>query len=116
MKNIAVIGTGDVGLVSGTCFAETGNNVICVDIDEKKIEKMRQGVVPIYEPHFDVVFERNIKAGRLTFTTNLEEAVDAAEIILSFFFNSDSFTPITIVLSAFLQGAETITFFAPLFK
>jgi UDPglucose 6-dehydrogenase len=81
MKNIAVIGTGYVGLVSGTCFAETGNNVICVDIDEKKIEKMRQGVVPIYEPHLDVVFERNINAGRLTFTTNLEAAVDSAEII-----------------------------------
>lgn len=81
MKKIAVIGTGYVGLVSGTCFAETGNDVICVDIDESKVEKMRQGIVPIYEPHLDVVFERNIKQKRLRFTTNLEEAVDFAEII-----------------------------------
>ncbi|MBT33992.1 MAG: UDP-glucose 6-dehydrogenase [Thalassobius sp.] len=79
--NIAVVGTGYVGLVTGTCLAETGNNVICVDIDEKKVEKMRNGVVPIYEPHLDVFFERNIKAGRLSFTTNLEEAVDHATII-----------------------------------
>ncbi|UZR95365.1 UDP-glucose dehydrogenase family protein [Chondrinema litorale] len=79
--NIAVVGTGYVGLVTGTCLAETGNNVICVDIDEKKVEKMRNGIVPIYEPHLDVFFERNIKAGRLSFTTNLEEAVDHATII-----------------------------------
>ena len=81
MKKIAVIGTGYVGLVSGTCFAETGNDVVCVDIDEKKVEKMRKGIVPIYEPHLDVVFERNIKQNRLRFTTNLEEAVEFAEII-----------------------------------
>ena len=61
MKKIAVIGTGYVGLVSGTCFAETGNDVICVDIDQVKVDKMRKGEVPIYEPHLDVVFERNIK-------------------------------------------------------
>lgn len=81
MKKIAVVGTGYVGLVTGTCFAETGNQVICVDIDEKKVEKMRQGEVPIYEPHLDVIFERNIKANRISFTTNLKEAVDFAEII-----------------------------------
>ncbi len=81
MKKIAVVGTGYVGLVSGTCFAETGNDVICVDIDEAKVEKMRQGEVPIYEPHLDVVFERNIKQNRLRFTTYLKEAVDFAEII-----------------------------------
>lgn len=81
MKKIAVIGTGYVGLVSGTCFAETGNQVICVDIDEKKVEKMRNGIVPIYEPHLDVIFDRNIKAKRISFTTNLKEAVDFAEII-----------------------------------
>ncbi len=81
MKKIAVVGTGYVGLVTGTCFAETGNQVICVDIDEKKVEKMRQGEVPIYEPHLDVIFERNIKAERISFTTNLKEAVDFAEII-----------------------------------
>ena len=81
MKKIAVIGTGYVGLVTGTCFAETGNQVICVDINEAKVEKMRQGVIPIYEPHLDVLFERNIKAGRLTFTTDIVEGVKDAEII-----------------------------------
>ena len=65
MKKIAVIGTGYVGLVTGTCFAETGNNVICVDIDKDKVEKMKNGIVPIYEPHLDVLFERNIKQNRL---------------------------------------------------
>lgn len=78
---IAVIGTGYVGLVTGTCFAETGNDVTCVDIDKNKVEKMRNGIVPIYEPHLDVLFERNIKQGRLKFTTKLKEAVDDAAII-----------------------------------
>ena len=78
---IAVIGTGYVGLVTGTCFAETGNEVVCVDIDESKVEKMRNGEVPIYEPHLDVLFERNIKEGRLSFTTQIEGAVKDAEII-----------------------------------
>lgn len=79
--NIAVVGTGYVGLVTGTCFAEMGNHVICVDIDADKVEKMRNGVIPIYEPHLDVLFERNIKQGRLQFTTNLEEAIQDATII-----------------------------------
>lgn len=78
---IAVVGTGYVGLVTGTCFAETGNDVICVDIDKEKVEKMRAGIVPIYEPHLDVIFERNIKQNRLQFTTNLEEAIEDAQII-----------------------------------
>lgn len=78
---IAVVGTGYVGLVTGTCFAETGNDVICVDIDAEKVEKMKNGVVPIYEPHLDVLFDRNIKEGRLKFTTNLEEAIKEAKII-----------------------------------
>jgi UDPglucose 6-dehydrogenase len=78
---IAVVGTGYVGLVSGTCFAETGNDVICVDIDETKVNEMRGGKIPIYEPHLDALFERNIKAGRLTFTTNLEEAIEEATLI-----------------------------------
>jgi len=81
MKKIAVVGTGYVGLVTGTCFAETGNQVICVDIDENKVNKMRNGEVPIYEPHLDVLFERNIKANRLSFTTNLLEGIKDAEII-----------------------------------
>ncbi len=79
--NIAVIGTGYVGLVTGTCFAETGNNVVCVDIDKEKVEKMSNGVVPIYEPHLDVIFERNLKAGRLSFTTNIADVVEDADII-----------------------------------
>ena len=81
MKKIAVVGTGYVGLVTGTCFAETGNNVICVDIDEKKVNQMRNGKVPIFEPHLDVLFERNIRDNRLSFTTNLDEAIKDAEII-----------------------------------
>ncbi|MFT6001020.1 MAG: UDPglucose 6-dehydrogenase [Neolewinella sp.] len=78
---IAVVGTGYVGLVTGTCFAETGNDVICVDIDAAKVEKMRNGEVPIYEPDLDVLFERNQRQGRLQFTTDLQSAVDHAEII-----------------------------------
>ena len=78
---IAVVGTGYVGLVTGTCLAETGADVICVDIDENKVQKMKDGIVPIYEPHLDVYFERNIKQNRLRFTTDLEEATKHAEII-----------------------------------
>ena len=78
---IAVVGTGYVGLVTGTCFAENGNHVTCVDIDAAKVEKMKSGVIPIYEPHLDVLFERNIKQNRLQFTTNLEEAIQDATII-----------------------------------
>ena len=79
--NIAVVGTGYVGLVTGTCFAETGNNVMCVDIDAKKVERMRNGEVPIFEPGLELLFERNTKQGRLHFTTDLKSAVDAAQII-----------------------------------
>jgi UDPglucose 6-dehydrogenase len=79
--NIAVIGTGYVGLVTGTCFAETGNKVICVDINEEKVNAMKAGKIPIYEPHLDVLFERNIREGRLKFTTQIEEAVEQAQII-----------------------------------
>lgn len=79
--NIAVVGTGYVGLVTGTCFAETGNRVTCVDIDEEKVKSLKAGVIPIYEPDLDVLFERNVKHHRLHFTTNLAEAVKDAEII-----------------------------------
>ena len=78
---ISVIGTGYVGLVTGTCLAETGNEVICVDIDKEKIEKMRNGVVPIYEPHLDILFDRNISSNRLKFTTSLDEGLEHGEII-----------------------------------
>lgn len=79
--NIAVIGTGYVGLVSGTCFAETGNYVKCVDIDADKVSRMRAGEVPIYEPGLETLFHRNTKRGRLTFTTDLAEGIEGAEII-----------------------------------
>ena len=78
---ISVIGTGYVGLVTGTCLAETGNDVVCVDIDELKVKRMQEGEVPIYEPHLDVLFERNINAGRLTFTTSLAEGLEHGEIV-----------------------------------
>ena len=78
---LAVVGTGYVGLVTGTCFAETGNHVICVDNNADKVAQMQRGEVPIYEPHLDLIFERNIKQGRLVFTTNLEEGVRDAKII-----------------------------------
>ncbi len=78
---IAVVGTGYVGLVTGTCFAETGNKVVCVDIDKNKVEQMQKGVIPIYEPHLDVLFERNIKQGRLQFTTDLKEGIKDAQFI-----------------------------------
>ena len=78
---VSVIGTGYVGLVTGTCLAETGNEVVCVDIDKNKVKRMQQGEVPIYEPHLDVLFERNIKAKRLRFTTSLQEGLDHGEII-----------------------------------
>jgi UDPglucose 6-dehydrogenase len=81
MIKIAVVGTGYVGLVTGTCFAETGNQVICIDIDADKVEKMKNGIIPIYEPNLDTIFERNISAKRLSFTTSLEDGVKDAEII-----------------------------------
>jgi UDPglucose 6-dehydrogenase len=78
---IAVIGTGYVGLVTGTCLAETGNEVVCVDIVEEKVNKMRAGEMPIYEPGLDLLFHRNIKQERLTFTTGLAEAIAPAKVI-----------------------------------
>ena len=78
---ITVVGTGYVGLVTGTCLAETGNEVVCVDIDEAKVTKMQNGIVPIYEPHLDVLFERNIKADRLRFSSSLDEGLEHGEII-----------------------------------
>ena len=78
---ISVVGTGYVGLVTGTCFSELGNHVTCVDIDEEKIKDLRNQKIPIYEPGLDVLFERNVKHGRLKFTTNLEEGVKGAKVI-----------------------------------
>lgn len=81
--NIAIVGTGYVGLVSRACFSEMGINVICVDIDEKKIQKLKDGVMPIYEPGLDELVERNVKAGRLQFTTDLTTCLDAVEVVFS---------------------------------
>jgi len=80
MSNICVIGTGYVGLVTGTCFADLGNNVRCLDIDPERIEKLHQNIMPIYEPGLEEIVSRNVKAGRLTFTTNYQEALTDAQI------------------------------------
>jgi UDPglucose 6-dehydrogenase len=79
--NIAVVGTGYVGLVTGTCFAETGNNVICVDNNANKVKSLQSGVVPIFEPGLELLFDRNTKEGRLHFTTDLHSAVQQSQII-----------------------------------
>ena len=78
---IAVVGTGYVGLVTGTCFAETGNSVTCIDIDEKKVNSLSSGRITIYEPGLELLFERNLKQKRLTFTTDLKEGIEGAKII-----------------------------------
>lgn len=78
---ISVIGSGYVGLVTGTCFAETGNKVICMDVDEQKVQKMKSGIVPIYEPGLEELLLKNIKDHRLSFSTSLRDAVDHADII-----------------------------------
>lgn len=79
--NITIVGTGYVGLVSGTCFAEMGNNVTCVDVDKKKIQLLNEGKVPIYEPGLDEMIDRNIKAERLTFTTNIKDCIGTTDVL-----------------------------------
>ncbi|MCK4315039.1 MAG: UDP-glucose/GDP-mannose dehydrogenase family protein, partial [Anaerolineae bacterium] len=81
MKNIAVVGTGYVGLVTGTCLADLGNRVACVDINEQKIEGLKQGVMPIYEPGLEELVTRNVQAGRLSFTTSYVEGLKEAEFV-----------------------------------
>src|SRR3954471_20861767 len=78
---IAVVGTGYVGLVTGTCFAETGNTVTCVDIDVEKVEKLQNGRITIYEPGLEKIFQRNLKEERLVFTTSLADGIRDAEIV-----------------------------------
>src|SRR5207237_5613810 len=81
VANICVIGTGYVGLVTGTCFSDLGNNVTCVDIIPEKIERLQQGILPIYEPGLEELVERNIHAGRLHFTTSYSEGLDSCDFI-----------------------------------
>ena len=81
--NIAIVGTGYVGLVTGTCFAETGVNVTCVDVNAEKIESLQKGIIPIYEPGLEGMVQRNVNAGRLHFTTSLENCLDNVDIVFS---------------------------------
>lgn len=110
--NITIVGTGYVGLVTGTTLAELGNTVYCVDIDAKKVELMKQGVVPIYEPGLEEMFLRNIQAQRLFFTTNLKEALDQSEVIylaLPTPPGEDGSADLSYVLSVAAQIGEMLT-------
>ena len=80
---IAIVGTGYVGLVSGTCFADTGVNVTCIDVDVNKIERLNKGEIPIYEPGLDELVKKNVAAGRLKFSTDLASVLDDVEIVFS---------------------------------
>jgi UDPglucose 6-dehydrogenase len=109
---IAVVGTGYVGLVSGTCFAESGNHVTCIDIDASKVEKLRRGELPIYEPGLDVLFERNTSQGRLQFTTSLAEGIKGAKLIflaLPTPPGADGAADLSYVLKASADLADLIT-------
>ena len=81
--NIAIVGTGYVGLVSGTCFADTGANVTCVDVDAQKIERLKNGEIPIFEPGLDELVKKNVAAGRLNFTTDLSSVLNDVQIVFS---------------------------------
>jgi UDPglucose 6-dehydrogenase len=110
--NISVIGTGYVGLVTGACFAEMGHNVICVDIDEKKIENLKIGVLPIYEPGLEELVHSNFKAGRLSFTTSIEEGAKNASIhfiAVGTPPDADSAADLQFVLEVAKQLGETMT-------
>src|SRR5512138_371446 len=79
MKQICVVGVGYVGLVTGACFADLGNRVVALDVDEKRVDNLKKGIMPIYEPGLDELVKRNVSAGRLSFTTSYDEAVNGAE-------------------------------------
>lgn len=81
--NIAIVGTGYVGLVSGTCFSDMGINVTCVDVDQKKIDNLKAGIIPIYEPGLEEMVHKNVQAGRLKFSTNLAEVLDDVDVVFS---------------------------------
>ncbi|MDE6309674.1 MAG: nucleotide sugar dehydrogenase, partial [Muribaculaceae bacterium] len=80
---IAIVGTGYVGLVSGTCFAEMGSHVTCIDINEQKISSLKQGKIPIYEPGLDELVKRNVAYGRLAFSTSLADTIDKVDVVFS---------------------------------
>lgn len=105
---IAVIGTGYVGLVSGACFAEFGINVTCVDVDKGKIDKLNNNIIPIYEPGLDQVVEKNVKAGRLEFTTDLKGAVEKAKVVF-FAVGTPPKEDGTPDMSYYQQAAEDVT-------
>lgn len=110
--NITIVGTGYVGLVTGTTLAELGNTVYCVDIDSKKVDQMKLGIVPIYEPGLEEMFLRNIQAQRLFFTTNLKEALDQSEVIylaLPTPPGEDGSADLSYVLSVATQIGEMLT-------
>ncbi len=105
--NIAIVGTGYVGLVSGACFSEMGTNVTCIDVNEEKIKKLEDGIIPIYEPGLDALVEKNMKAGRLKFSTSLKDILESSEIIFTAVGtppDEDGSADLTYVL----QVAETI--------
>ena len=79
--NITVVGSGYVGLVTGTCFAEMGNKVTCIDIDQHKIDKLKEGIIPIYEPGLEDMVVNNVKSGDLTFSTNLEDGLENSKVV-----------------------------------
>lgn len=110
--NIAVVGTGYVGLVTGTCFAETGNEVVCIDVDADKVQRMQQGEVPIYEPGLKTLFDRNTRQNRLQFTTSLEEGIKDAEVIflaLPTPPNGDGSADLSYIIKVATQLADLIT-------
>ena len=109
--NICIIGTGYVGLVTGSCLADSGNNVICIDIDNDKIEQLKNGIIGIYEPGLENIVKRNYDAGRLSFTTEYSEAIEKSKIIflaVSTPPKEDGSADLTFIKNASLKLAEYI--------
>jgi UDPglucose 6-dehydrogenase len=112
---IAVVGTGYVGLVAGTCFAESGNNVVCIDVDQAKIDKLKDGIVPIYEPGLEELLRRNVHDGRLSFTTDYASGIDRAQVVFIAVGTppgEDGSADLRYVLSAAKSIAENMTEYA----